>query len=164
MDAIRQSLYGLDVAPYVVGTLVFAVMFALLMRRRVQVMHPRRLWVLPAFGWIIAASAMGNTLPQTGTQVVGLVVLGVTGFGIGAVLCLSDSLKHDPATESFIHTMSVLSISAASLVAAILIGSGFSHFWPEAVFLAGLFTGQSVCLWRWSEILRKAPEAFHTGM
>lgn len=164
MDAIRQSLYGLNLAPLVLGTLAFVVTFALLMRRRVQVMHPRQLWVLPTFAWIIAAGAMGKTLPQTGTQLVGLLVLGVTGFGIGAVLCLSDSLKHNPATDSFTHSASVLSIGAASLIAAILIGSGFSHFWPEAVFIAGLFTGQSVCLWRWSKILRKAPDAFHTGM
>lgn len=164
MDAITQSLYGLDLAPYLFGTLTYVVVFALLMRRRARIIHPRHLWILPAFAWIIAVSAMAMALPQTGTQVIGVVVLMITAFGIGVLLCLSDSLKHDPVADSFTQTTSLLSIGAASLIVALLIGSGFTHFWPQAVFIAGLFTGQSVCLWRWSEYLRKPPEVFHNGI
>jgi MFS family permease len=164
MEAIKQSLYGLNLAPYFFGTLAFVVIFALAMRKRVRSMHPRQLWILPAFIWIIAAVTLANALPQTGTQVVAFVVLVVTGLGVGVLLCLSDSLKHDPVTDTFSHRISLLSAGAASLIVALLIGYNPSNFWPGAVFIAGLVTGHSICLWRWAEYLRQAPEISHPGM
>lgn len=163
MDAIRQSLYGVNLAPYLIGALVFIAFFALLMSKRVHSMHPRRLWIWPTFAWIIAAATLVNTPPQTGTQVVGIVVLAATGFGIGVLLCLSDCLTHDAQTDAFVHKSSVLSCGAAALIVAVLISP--SNFWPGLVFLAGFVSGQSACLWRWSEQLRNAPDfSTHAGL
>ncbi len=163
METIRQSLYGINLTPYLCGTLVFAVFFVLLMRRRVRIMNPRRLWILPTFAWIITLPIMADAPPRTGTQVMAFVVLAVTGFGIGVLLCLSDSLKRGPTSDAFTHISSLLSTVAKAMIGTVLIVYNPFHFWPEVVFIAGYITGHRVCLWRWSEILRSAPQIFYTG-
>lgn len=164
MDAIKQSLYGLNLAPYLFGTLTFVALFVLLTVKRVRVMQPRRLWIMPAFVWIATAAVLAVMRPQTGTQIVCFVVLAVTGFGMGVLLCLSNSLIHDPATGAFTHRSSALSNGAAALMVALLVGYSPPNFWPEIVFLAGYVSGHCACLWRWSEHLRDAPEiSAHTG-
>ena len=158
MEAVKQSLYGINLAPFLFGTFAFVVSFAWLMHKRVRTMHPRQLWILPAFAWIGAIALTATALPQTGTQVVCFVVLAATGLGIGMVLRLSDSLKHDPTADVFTHKNSILSNGVAALIVALLSVDIPASFWPGAIFLSGFVTGQSLCLWRRAEYLRRAPE------